>query len=47
MSTVPSDMSQLDPILQKLISNDITLREDEVKEANLDLQRVSGMKRKL
>jgi hypothetical protein len=44
MST--SNVSQLDPILQKLISNDITLREEEIREVNRNLQEVSGMKRK-
>jgi hypothetical protein len=44
---VPSNVSQLDPILQKLIKDDITLKENEMKQANTGLQKVSGMKRKL
>jgi hypothetical protein len=46
MSTVPSNVNQLDPILQQLISKNITLKEEEIKAANLDLKRVSGMKGK-
>lgn len=40
MSTVPSNVSQLDPILQQLINNNITLREDEMRVANLSLKSV-------
>jgi hypothetical protein len=46
MSSVPSNVSQLEPYLQQLISKDITLKEDEIKEANHSLQSVSGMKGK-
>jgi hypothetical protein len=41
MSTIPPNVSQLDPFLQQLNKQNITLREDEVKEANLSLQEVS------
>jgi hypothetical protein len=46
MSQIPSNVNQLEPILQQLISKDITLKEDETKEASLSLQSVSGMKGK-
>jgi len=44
MSAVPSNVSQLDPFLQRLNRRIITLREEEVKEANLHLQNVSSKK---
>lgn len=40
MSTIPPNVSQLDPFLHRLNRQNITLREDEVKEANLSLQEV-------
>jgi hypothetical protein len=46
MSAVPSNVSQLEPVLQRLIRQDITLKEDEMKSANLNLQSVSSMKGK-
>jgi hypothetical protein len=46
MSEIPSNVSQLDPILQQVIRKDVTLNEDEIKEANRDLQKVSGIKGK-
>jgi hypothetical protein len=47
MSTVPYNVSQLDPFLQRIMRQDITLKDDEVKEANRHLQNVSGKKGKL
>lgn len=47
MSTVPSNVSQLDRILQQIIRKDITLKEDEIKDANCNLQKVSGMNGKM
>ncbi|GFG29017.1 hypothetical protein Cfor_02574, partial [Coptotermes formosanus] len=40
MSTIPPNVSRLDPYLQSINRRIITLREDEVKEANLNLQSV-------
>ena len=44
MSAIPSNVSQLDPFLQHLNRRVITLREEEIKEANLNLQNVSSKK---
>jgi len=44
MSAIPSNVSQLDPFLQRLNRQIITLKEEEVKEANLNLQNVSSKK---
>jgi hypothetical protein len=44
MSEIPSNVSRLDPFLQKIISQNITLQEDEVKDANKKLQNVSSKK---
>jgi hypothetical protein len=46
MSAVPTNVSQLDSILQELMKKGITLQEDEMKQANVELQNVSGLKRK-
>jgi hypothetical protein len=46
MSAVPSNVSQLDPILQEIIKKDITLQDEEMKQANAELQNVSSLKRK-
>lgn len=40
MSTVPSNASRLDPSLQQIIRKYITLKEDEIKDANCNLQTV-------
>jgi hypothetical protein len=39
-STIPPNVSRLDPVFQKLIKNDVKLKDDEVKEANSELQEV-------
>jgi len=44
MSAIPSNVSQLDPFLQRLNRQNITLKEEEVKEANLRLKNVSSKK---
>jgi len=40
MSAVPSNVSRLDPFLQHINGQNITLKEEEVKDANLKLQNV-------
>jgi len=44
MSAIPSNVSRLDPFLQHINKQNITLKEEEVKEANLKLQDVSSKK---
>ena len=44
MSAIPFNVSQLDPFLQRLNKQIITLKEEEVKQANLNLQNVSSKK---
>jgi len=44
MSAIPSNVSRLDPFLQHINKQNITLKEEEVKEANLKLQYVSSKK---
>ena len=44
MSAVPSNVSRLDPFLQHINGQNITLKEEEVKDANLKLQNVSSKK---
>jgi hypothetical protein len=44
MSEIPSNVSRLDPFLQQINRQNITLKEDEVKEANLKLQNVGSKK---
>lgn len=40
MGAIPSNVSHLDPFLQHLNRSNITLREEEIREANLNLQKV-------
>lgn len=44
MNAIPSNVSRLDPFLQKCVKQNITLKEDDVKEANENLQKVSCKK---
>jgi len=44
MSAIPSNVSQLDPFLQNLNRESITLKEEEIKKANQNLQNVSSKK---
>jgi hypothetical protein len=44
MSAIPSNVSRLDPFLHHLNKKIITLKEEEIKEANLKLQNVSSKK---
>jgi hypothetical protein len=46
MNAIPSNVSQLDPFLQQYIKQKITLKEDDVKEANEYLKNVSCKKEK-
>jgi hypothetical protein len=45
VSTVPSNVNKLDQFLQKIIKQDVTLKEGEVKEANSNLQKVTSLKK--
>ena len=44
MSAIPSNVSQLDPFLQRINKKVIALKEEEVKEANKYVQNVSSKK---
>jgi hypothetical protein len=44
MSAIPSNVSQLDPFLQRINKRVIALKEEEVKEANKNVQNVSSKK---
>jgi hypothetical protein len=44
MSAIPSNVSRLDPFLQQLNRQNITLKEEERKKANVNLQNVSSKK---
>jgi hypothetical protein len=44
MSAIPSNVNELDPFLQHICNQVIKLKEEEVKEANQKLQKVSSKK---
>ena len=44
MSAIPFNVSQLDPFLQQINKQIITLKEEDVKDANLKFQKVSSKK---
>jgi hypothetical protein len=43
VSTVPSNVNKLEQFLQKIIKQDVTLKEGEVKDANINLQKVTSL----
>jgi hypothetical protein len=45
MSSVPSNVNQLEPYFQQRLKEGVTLNEDEVKAANCRLQKVSWLRK--